>query len=333
MYFSDLGSIALILALGFALYTVVIAVLGAVRAQPQLVISAKRSLLVVTFFLLLASVALVVSFLTHDFGVNYVAQTSSRAMPWYFTTAAFYGGQQGSLLYWALILSLFSAIFVLTSRRTPVALVPYAIATLMGIETFFLIVLTSVSNPFVRSAASPPDGAGLNPLLMDPGMLIHPPMLLMGYVSFSVPFAFVVAVMITGKLNNEWLRAIRRWMLAAWTIQTTGLILGAWWAYHVLGWGGYWSWDPVECGLAPMVNGHSVLALDDGTGAARNAQSLEFIFAHCHLRTLDLWDLRSTQWCHWFCPFVCLFQYRSLFLDFPGHCNCIFKCTFPVSFA
>ncbi len=246
MYFSDLGSIALLLALGFALYTVVIATLGAMHAQPQLVISAKRSLLVVTGLLLLASAALIASFLTHDFAVKYVAQNSSRAMPWYFTTAAFYGGQQGSLLYWALMLAIFSAIFVLTSRRAPVALVPYVMATLMGIETFFLIVLASVSNPFVRSAVAPADGVGLNPLLMDPGMLVHPPMLLMGYVSFSVPFAFVVSAMLSGKLNTEWLRAIRRWTLAAWTIQTIGLILGAWWAYHVLGWGGYWSWDPVE---------------------------------------------------------------------------------------
>jgi cytochrome c-type biogenesis protein CcmF len=246
VHFSDLGNVSLILALACALSTMIVAVLGAVRGQLRLIVSAKRSLLVVTTFLLLTSVALVISFLTHDFGVIYVAQTSSRAMPWYFTTAAFYGGQQGSLLYWALVLALFSAIFVLTSKRAPAALVPYVMATLMGIETFFLIVLISVSNPFARYAVTPPDGVGLNPLLMDPGMLVHPPTLLMGYVSFAVPFAFVVAAMITGKLNNEWLRAIRRWTLVSWTIQTTGLILGAWWAYHVLGWGGYWSWDPVE---------------------------------------------------------------------------------------
>ncbi len=246
MYFSDLGVIALILALGFALYTVVASVLGAVRSAPQLVQSAKRSLLAVTFFMLLASAALVVSFLTHDFGVNYVAQHSSLAMPWYFTTAAFYGGQEGSLLYWALMLSIFSAIFVFTSRRAPVALVPYVMATLMATEAFFVIVLTSVSNPFARSLIVPTDGAGLNPLLMDPGMLVHPPMLLMGYMSFALPYAFAVAAMITGNLSSEWLRSIRRWTLAAWTIQTTGLILGAWWAYHVLGWGGYWGWDPVE---------------------------------------------------------------------------------------
>ncbi len=246
MYFSDLGLIALVLAFGFAAYTMVVAVLGARRNIPPLVASAKRSVLVVTFFLLMASVALVASFLTHDFGVSYVAQHSSLAMPWYYTTAAFYGGQEGSLLYWALMLSLFSAMFVFTAKRVPAVLVPYVLATLMAIEAFFLLMLTTVSNPFVRLPIAPPDGNGLNPLLMDPGMLIHPPMLLMGYMSFSLPFAFAVAAMITGRLDSEWLRSIRRWMLASWSIQTAGLLLGAWWAYHVLGWGGYWGWDPVE---------------------------------------------------------------------------------------
>ncbi|HZR42390.1 MAG TPA: cytochrome c biogenesis protein CcsA, partial [Ktedonobacteraceae bacterium] len=246
MYFSDIGTIALILASGFALYTVIASVLGAIRGVPALVVSARRGVLAVTFFMLLATVALIASFLTHDFGVVYVAHQSSLAMPWYFTTAAFYGGQEGSLLFWAVMLSVFSAIFALTAKRAPTVLVPYVMATLMGIEIFFLIVLNLVSNPFVRSPIAPSDGQGLNPLLMDPGMLVHPPMLLTGFMSFSVPFAFAVSAMITGRLNSEWLRSIRRWMLAAWTFQTLGLILGAWWAYHVLGWGGYWSWDPVE---------------------------------------------------------------------------------------
>jgi len=246
VYFSDLGIIALILALGFAVYTMFVAILGATREIPQLIASAKRSVLTVSFFLLLASAALAISFLTHDFGVSYVAQHSSLAMPWYFTASAFYGGQEGSLLYWALMLSIFSAIFVFMAKRAPAVLVPYVLATLMGIETFFLVVLATVSNPFVRLHVPLPDGVGLNPLLMDPGMLVHPPMLLMGYMSFSLPFAFAVAAMITGKLDSEWLRSIRRWMLVSWSIQTTGLVLGAWWAYHVLGWGGYWGWDPVE---------------------------------------------------------------------------------------
>ncbi|HYX48712.1 MAG TPA: cytochrome c biogenesis protein CcsA, partial [Ktedonobacteraceae bacterium] len=211
MYFSDLGTISLILALGFAIFTMVVAPLGVVRGQTQLIASAKRSVLAVAFFLILAAVALIASFLAHDFGLSYVAQHSSRAMPWYYTISAFYSGQEGSLLYWALMLSIFSAIFVFSARRAPAVLVPYTIVTLMGIETFLLIVLTTVSSPFVRLPVPLADGVGLNPLLMDPGMLIHPPMLLMGYMSFSVPFALAVAAMITGKLDSEWLRSIRRW--------------------------------------------------------------------------------------------------------------------------
>ncbi len=251
MHFSDLGTIALILALGFSVLAMIVAVIGAVHHVPTssqaLLQSAKRSVLAVAFFLLLASYALVESFLTHDFGMKYVSDHSSLSMAWYYTTSAFYSGQEGSLLYWGLMLGVFSAIFILTSRRVSAVLVPYIIVTLMAIETFLLLVLTSISNPFVRiSGPAPADGSGLNPLLMDPGMLIHPPMLLMGYMSFALPFAFAIAALVTGKLDSEWLRSIRRWTLAAWSIQTAGLILGAWWAYHVLGWGGYWGWDPVE---------------------------------------------------------------------------------------
>ncbi|MGH2496997.1 MAG: heme lyase CcmF/NrfE family subunit [Ktedonobacteraceae bacterium] len=246
MYFSDLGFISLLLAAGFAILAIGLSIAGALRKHIALVVSAKRSVLAVTCFLLLASASLIISFLIHDFGVSYVAQHSSLSMPWYFTASAFYGGQEGSLLYWALMLSIFSAIFIFTSKRAPAVLVPYVMATLMAIEIFFLLMLVSVSNPFVRLPVPLANGVGLNPLLMDPGMLVHPPMLLMGYMSFSVPFAFAVAAMITGQLGSEWLRSIRRWMLAAWAIQTTGLLLGAWWAYHVLGWGGYWGWDPVE---------------------------------------------------------------------------------------
>ncbi|MBO0791707.1 MAG: heme lyase CcmF/NrfE family subunit [Ktedonobacteraceae bacterium] len=267
MYFSDLGIISVILALGFALYTIAAAVLGARRKATSLLTSARRGVLIVATFMLLAAASLVTSFLTHDFGVSYVAQHSSLAMPWYFVAAAFYGGQEGSLLYWSLMLSIFSSIFVLTSRRVSEVLVPYVLATLMGVQTFFLIMLATVSNPFVRLAHPLPDGNGLNPLLQDPGMLIHPPLLLTGFMSFSLPFAFAVAAMVTGQLSNEWLRSIRRWMLVAWTVQTTGLIIGSWWAYHVLGWGGYWGWDPVEnAGLLPWLTStaflHSAMVQD-----------------------------------------------------------------------
>jgi cytochrome c-type biogenesis protein CcmF len=167
-------------------------------------------------------------------------------MPWYYTLAAFYGGQEGSLLYWTMMLAIFSSIAVLLHRRAPSELMPYVVAVLMALDGFFLVVLNFVSTPFARTRLIPEDGAGLNPILQDPGMLLHPPMLLMGYMSFAIPFAFAVAAMISGRLDSVWLRAIRRWTLAAWSIQTAGLLLGAWWAYHVLGWGGYWGWDPVE---------------------------------------------------------------------------------------
>ncbi len=246
MHFTDLGAVTQMLALVFALYAVAASVIGGARDMPALVASGRRAVLVVAALLVTAAFALIVSFLTRDFGATYVAQHSSLAMPWYYTLSAFYGGQEGSLLYWATMLSLFSALAVSLHRRAPAQLMPYVAATLMAIELFFLIVLNFVSTPFGRLHIVPQDGAGLNPLLQDPGMLIHPPMLLMGYMSFAIPFAFAVAAMITGRLDAGWLRSIRRWMLASWCIQTTGLLLGAWWAYHVLGWGGYWSWDPVE---------------------------------------------------------------------------------------
>ncbi len=296
MYFSDIGVISLILALVFAIFTMVVAPLGAFRGLPQLVASAKRSVLVVAFFLILASTALVASFLTHDFGLSYVAQHSSLAMPWYYTISAFYGGQEGSLLYWALMLSIFSALFVFTARRAPTVLVPYTIATLMSIETFLLIVLATVSSPFVRLPVPLADGVGLNPLLMDPGMLIHPPMLLMGYMSFSVPFALAVAAMITGKLDSDWLRSIRRWMLAAWSIQTLGLVLGAWWAYHVLGWGGYWGWDPVEnAALLPWLTATAFLhsAMVQERRGMLKVWNLSLVIASFALSIFGTFEVRS----------------------------------------
>ncbi len=296
MYFSDLGNFALILALGFALISAILAIFGAVRARPQFVTSARRGVLVVAGFLLLAAGMLLASFLTHDFGVNYVAEHSSRTMPWYYIASAFYGGQEGSLLYWALVLSIFSAIFVLTSRRAPASLVPYVAATLMGIEIFFLLMLVTVSSPFTRAAVVPADGQGLNPVLMDPGMLVHPPMLLMGYMSFSLPFAFAVAAMISGQLNNDWLRAMRRWMLAAWSIQTTGLLLGAWWAYHVLGWGGYWGWDPVEnAALLPWLTATAYLhsALVQERRGMLKVWNLSLVIASFALSIFGTFEVRS----------------------------------------
>ncbi|MFI5271629.1 MAG: heme lyase CcmF/NrfE family subunit, partial [Ktedonobacterales bacterium] len=210
--------------------------------------------------------------------------------------SAFYGGQEGSLLYWALMLAVFSSLAVLLHRRAPAELMPYVVATLMTIEGFFLVVLNFVSTPFGRLHLVAQDGAGLNPLLQDPGMLVHPPMLLMGYMSFSLPFAFAVAAMLTGKLDGAWLRAIRRWTLAAWSIQTTGLLLGMWWAYHVLGWGGYWGWDPVEnAALLPWLTAtaflHSTM-VQERRGALK-VWNLGLILATFCLSLFGTFEVRS----------------------------------------
>jgi cytochrome c-type biogenesis protein CcmF len=244
--YTELGAITLTLALVFTLYALAASALGARLRRKALVESGRRAALVVAAFLLIASGSLIASFLIHDFGSRYVAEHSSLAMPWYYSLSAFYGGQEGSLLYWSTMLSVFSAIAALLHRRASAELMPWVIATLMTILGFFLGVLVFVTPPFTRVAVPTLDGAGLNPILQDPGMLVHPPALLAGYMSWSLPFAFAMAAMISGKLDSAWLRSIRRWTLAAWCIQTTGLILGMWWAYHVLGWGGYWGWDPVE---------------------------------------------------------------------------------------
>lgn len=241
-----LGRLSLLLALVVAVYTVVAAVLGDRRQRPALVDSARNGIVAAAVLMTLAAACLLFAFATHDFSLRYVAEQSSRDMPRHFTLAAFYGGQAGSLLFWAWTLSLVAAAAVVQHQRRHPRLFPYVVATLAGIESFFVLLLVRVTNPFERLPFVPPDGRGLNPLLYDEGMLIHPPLLLMGYMSSSVPFAFAVAALITGRLDREWLAAVRRWVLTSWAILGSGLVLGAWWAYHVLGWGGYWGWDPVE---------------------------------------------------------------------------------------
>jgi cytochrome c-type biogenesis protein CcmF len=294
--FSDLGAIAVMLALVFAVYAIAASLAHARSGLPALRRSATRAVVMVAVFLATAAVALIASFLSHDFGVAYVAAHSSRSMPWYYTTAAFYGGQEGSLLYWALMLALFAALAVLRAQRAPAGLMPYVTATLMTIELFFLVLLAFVASPFTRLRFVPDDGTGLNPLLMDTGMLVHPPMLLLGYMSFSVPFAFAVAAMIAGRLDAGWLRAIRRWMLASWSIQTLGLLLGMWWAYHVLGWGGYWGWDPVEnAALMPWLTATAFLhssMVQERRGALK-VWNLSLVLASFALAIFGTFEVRS----------------------------------------
>ena len=267
MQLSDAGYIALILALGAALYGSAASVLGARLSIAPLTASGRNVAYVVALLLAMTASILVYSFVTQDFGLRYVTLNSSTTMPWYYTLSAFYAGQEGSLLYWSTLLAVFGSVMIFMMRRRYPALMGYANGVILANLSFFLIVLVFFANPMARLPATMPDGVGLNPLLQDPGMLIHPPMLLAGYMSWTLPFSIAIAALATGRVGVEWTRALRTPTLIAWSIQTAGLILGGWWAYRVLGWGGYWGWDPVEnVALLPWLTGtaflHSVMVVE-----------------------------------------------------------------------
>ena len=267
MQLSDAGYIALILALGAALYGSAASVLGARLSIAPLTASGRNAAYVVALLLAMTASILVYSFVTQDFGLRYVTLNSSTTMPWYYTLSAFYAGQEGSLLYWSTLLAVFGSVMIFMMRRRYPALMGYANGVTLANLSFFLIVLVFFANPMARLPATMPDGVGLNPLLQDPGMLIHPPMLLAGYMSWTLPFSIAIAALATGRVGVEWTRALRTPTLIAWSIQTAGLILGGWWAYRVLGWGGYWGWDPVEnVALLPWLTGtaflHSVMVVE-----------------------------------------------------------------------
>jgi len=249
---ADMGYIALVLALAVSVYATIASVIGARKGHLRLIASARIATITVGGLVFLAALVLIYALLTHNFQIEYVAQYSSRDMSPAYTLAAFYAGNKGSLLLWALLLSLFAVVMVLQNKNRE--LMPYASAVVMAIDAFFLLLLVNVANPFHKLSIVPADGRGLNPLLENPAMLFHPPFLLAGYVGFSIPFAFAIAALITRRLDNEWLRSMRRWVLFAWLLLGVGNLLGAWWAYMELGWGGYWGWDAVEnAGLMPWL--------------------------------------------------------------------------------
>jgi cytochrome c-type biogenesis protein CcmF len=243
-----LGQICIVGAFALAIYAIVSSLVGVRTRNHELIASGQNAAWAVCALITAASLTLLTAFAAHDFSLRYVWEHSSRAMPLDLVLAAFYSGQQGSLLYWAWTLSIFSAI-VLWQQRKPGPhriFIPYVIAVLMLVEGFMALLLGFVATPFEPLPRPPQDGIGLNPLLYDEGMRIHPPMLLAGLMSWSVPFAFAIAALASGKLGNEWVAVSRRYAMIAWLILGLGNVLGAWWAYHVLGWGGYWGWDPVE---------------------------------------------------------------------------------------
>lgn len=260
MSFAESGYVALALAIVLGAYAATAALAGHFRARPELRLSAERAALAVTGLVTYAAVVLFGLLLTHQFSVAFVAEVSSREMSTRALLSAFWGGQAGSLLFRTWMLTIFTGAAVLVQRGRERSLLALMLATLAVVEVFFLLVVLVSSNPFAVQLPVPTDGQGLNPLLQDEAMSFHPPLLLTGYIAFTLPFAVAVAGLLSGQMGIGWLRAIRRWTLVAWTIQGCGLLGGAWWAYHVLGWGGYWGWDPVEnVALLPWVTATALL--------------------------------------------------------------------------
>lgn len=240
------GNLVLCLTLVSAAYTFAMS-LGATRGRPRLLAAARYGTFATCALVFLSICLLAYAFQSHDFRIRYVARYSDRSMPWWYLITSLWGGQDGSLLWWLFLLSGYSTAVTLWLRGRYIELQPWILATLMSIFGFFLVLMLFAANPFATFVASaPPDGEGLNPLLQNYWMVIHPPSLYMGFVGWSVPFAFVVAALMTGRLHEEWIQGARLWAMIAWTFLSVGLLLGCLWSYEELGWGGYWAWDPVE---------------------------------------------------------------------------------------
>ncbi|HEV2755827.1 MAG TPA: heme lyase CcmF/NrfE family subunit [Actinomycetota bacterium] len=243
---AGLGHPSLIAALAFAAVALVLCALGAHRRRDDLALAGTRALYATAGFTALAAVALVHALMLHDFSVEYVVNYSSESLSGGYLFSALWGGMEGSLLFWTLLLSAFSALAVRSARRSSSRLAAWAGAVLAGVSVFFLLLLVLPADPFTKMSSIPPDGNGLNPLLQSPGMVIHPPLLYTGFVGFSIPFAFAIAALLAGRSDDSWFTSTRRWTLFAWSALSIGIVLGGAWAYTELGWGGYWAWDPVE---------------------------------------------------------------------------------------
>lgn len=242
------GATLLNLSVGLAILALVVLVIYVKKGDYRLFLTGQRAALGVSFLILLASVTLVANLIKGNFDIDFVAQYTSSATPIVYKFAALWAGQSGSLLFWVLILSFYTTLVIFQNRVRHQQLMPYVMITLVAIMLFFLILVNFVSNPFkpVEVDFVIRDGLGLNPLLQNWAMAIHPPILYLGYVGFSVPFAFAVAALISRRLDALWIRTMRRWTLFTWLAMGCGIILGGYWAYNELGWGGYWAWDPVE---------------------------------------------------------------------------------------
>jgi len=241
-----LGSGALLAGLVLAGFSALLSFWSGARENAVMVQVGRRAFYAAAAMVVIASAILETALLSRDFSLAYVVEHTDLSTPLALTAAGFYGGQEGSLLYWTLILGLLGSASLVASASLGARLAAYAAGILAAIVAFLLIVLVMVASPFDILPITPPDGLGLNPVLRDGGMLIHPPVVLAGFASFAIPFAFASAALLANRADAAWIAHTRRYALLAWSLQSAGLVLGMWWAYHVLGWGGYWGWDPVE---------------------------------------------------------------------------------------
>ena len=270
----ELGLLALIIALGVALVQGVLPLLGAHQGRTAWIAVARPAAWAGGGLLTFAFLCLATSFALNDFSVLYVAQHSNTLLPMQYRLAATWGGHEGSLLLWALMLSLWTLAVAVFSRQLPDAMVARVLGVLGLVQVGFLLFILLTSNPFLRLLPAADEGRDLNPLLQDPGLIFHPPMLYMGYVGFSVAYAFAVAALLSGQLDAAWARWSRPWTTVAWVFLTLGIALGSWWAYYELGWGGWWFWDPVEnASFMPWLVGTALvhsLAVTEKRGSFKN---------------------------------------------------------------
>src|SRR3989475_11093620 len=262
---ASLGSFLLLATFVVCSYAAVVCVVGARRGSRRLIESGIGAFYLICALMTAASAVLINAFLTGDYSIKYVAHYSDSVQPLFYRITSYWGGLDGSIMFWVFLLSIFGSCAVYVNRERHRELIPYVVAIIATVEMFFIYLMVVHRNPFSTFVTTPPvDGTGLNPLLQNYWMAIHPPSLYTGFVGMTIPFAFGLAALITGNLDDSWLRAVRRWTMVAWLFLSFGLMLGMIWAYEVLGWGGYWGWDPVEnAGLLPWFTAtaflHSVM--------------------------------------------------------------------------
>ena len=243
---NTIGYFSLISAMVVSVYAIAMSVYGKLTNKKAIIASGERAAFSVGGFLFVASAALMYAFISHDFSLEYVYSYSDRTLPLIYLISGFWAGNQGSLLMWVVFIGIFLAIVIRQNQHKNRDLMPWITAILSAYIFFFTNLLLFMANPFEKMPFLPLDGRGLNPMLENPGMYLHPPTTYLGYVGFAIPFAFAMAALIGGRLSDIWIRTTRRWTLFAWFFLTLGNLVGAWWAYYTLGWGGFWAWDPVE---------------------------------------------------------------------------------------